>query len=162
MLYYLFDYLNKLDIPGAGVFGYVSFRALIAIILSLIISSAFGNYFINFLKKKQISEVQRDKEIDPFNVNKKGVPTMGGIIIITAIIIPCLLLGRLDNVYMILMLITTLWLGMLGFLDDYIKIFKKNKEGLPGKYKIIGQTCLGLIIGLTLYLSPSAVIRENK
>lgn len=161
MLYYLFDYLNKLDIPGAGVFGYVSFRALIAIILSLIISSAFGNYFINFLKKKQISEVQRDKEIDPFNVNKKGVPTMGGIIIITAIIIPCLLLGRLDNVYMILMLITTLWLGMLGFLDDYIKIFKKNKEGLPGKYKIIGQTCLGLIIGLTLYLSPSAVIREN-
>lgn len=161
MLYYLFDYLNKLDIPGAGVFGYVSFRALMAIILSLIISSAFGNYFINYLKKKQISETQRDEKIDPFNVGKKGVPTMGGIIIITAIIIPCLLLGKLNNVYMILMLITTVWLGTLGFLDDYIKVIKKNKDGLAPKYKIIGQVGLGLIIGLTLYLSPSAVIREN-
>lgn len=161
MLYYLFDYLNKLDIPGAGVFGYVSFRALMAIILSLIISSAFGNYFINYLKKKQISETQRDEKIDPFNVGKKGVPTMGGIIIITAIIIPCLLLGKLNNVYMILMLITTVWLGTLGFLDDYIKVIKKNKDGLAPRYKIIGQVGLGLIIGLTLYLSPSAVIREN-
>lgn len=161
MLYYLFDYLNKLDIPGAGVFGYVSFRALMAIILALVISSAFGNYFINYLKKKQISETQRDEKIDPFNVNKKGVPTMGGIIIITAIIIPCLLLGKLNNVYMILMLITTIWLGTLGFLDDYIKVIKKNKDGLAPRYKIIGQVGLGLIIGLTLYLSPSAVIREN-
>lgn len=161
MLYYLFQYLDKFDFPGAGMFSYVSFRALLAVILSLGISSVFGNYFINLLKKKQISETQRDASIDPFNTKKVGVPSMGGIIIIVAIVIPCLLLGRLDNVYMILMLITTLWLGALGFLDDYIKIFRKNKEGLDGKYKIIGQVGLGLIIGLTLYLSPSAVIREN-
>lgn len=161
MLYYLFQYLDKFDFPGAGMFSYVSFRALLAVILSLGISSIFGNYFINLLKRKQISETQRDASIDPFNTQKVGVPSMGGIIIIVAIVIPCLLLGRLDNVYMILMLITTLWLGVLGFLDDYIKIFKKNKEGLDGKFKIIGQVGLGLIIGLTLYLSPSAVIREN-
>lgn len=161
MLYYLFQYLDKFDFPGAGMFSYVSFRALLAVILSLGISSIFGNYFINLLKRKQISETQRDASIDPFNTQKIGVPSMGGIIIIVAIVIPCLLLGRLDNVYMILMLITTLWLGVLGFLDDYIKIFKKNKEGLDGKFKIIGQVGLGLIIGLTLYLSPSAVIREN-
>lgn len=161
MLYYLFQYLDKFDFPGAGMFGYVSFRALLAVILSLGISSIFGNYFINLLKRKQISETQRDASIDPFNTQKIGVPSMGGIIIIVAIVIPCLLLGRLDNVYMILMLITTLWLGVLGFLDDYIKIFKRNKEGLDGKFKIIGQVGLGLIIGLTLYLSPSAVIREN-
>ncbi len=161
MLYYLFQYLDKFDFPGAGMFSYVSFRALLAVILSLGISSIFGNYFIDLLKRKQISETQRDASIDPFNTQKIGVPSMGGIIIIVAIVIPCLLLGRLDNVYMILMLITTLWLGVLGFLDDYIKIFKKNKEGLDGKFKIIGQVGLGLIIGLTLYLSPSAVIREN-
>lgn len=161
MLYYLFQYLDKFDFPGAGMFSYVSFRALLAVILSLGISSIFGNYFIDLLKRKQISETQRDASIDPFNTKKIGVPSMGGIIIIVAIVIPCLLLGRLDNVYMILMLITTLWLGVLGFLDDYIKIFKKNKEGLDGKFKIIGQVGLGLIIGLTLYLSPSAVIREN-
>lgn len=161
MLYYLFQYLDKFDFPGAGVFSYVSFRALLAVILSLGISSIFGNYFINLLKKKQISETQRDASIDPFNTQKIGVPSMGGIIIIVAIVIPCLLLGKLDNVYMILMLVTTLWLGVLGFLDDYIKIFKKDKEGLKGKYKIIGQVGLGLVIGLTLYLSPSAVIREN-
>lgn len=161
MLYYLFQYLDKFDFPGAGMFSYVSFRALLAVILSLGISSIFGNYFINLLKRKQISETQRDASIDPFNTKKIGVPSMGGIIIIVAIVIPCLLLGRLDNVYMILMLITTLWLGVLGFLDDYIKIFRHNKEGLDGKYKIIGQVGLGLIIGLTLYLSPSAVIREN-
>lgn len=161
MLYYLFQYLDKFDFPGAGMFSYVSFRALLAVILSLGISSIFGNYFINLLKRKQISETQRDASIDPFNTQKIGVPSMGGIIIIVAIVIPCILLGRLDNVYMILMLITTLWLGVLGFLDDYIKIFKKNKEGLDGKFKIIGQVGLGLIIGLTLYLSPSAVIREN-
>lgn len=161
MLYYLFQFLDKYDFPGAGVFSYVSFRALLAVILSLGISSIFGNYFINLLKKKQISETQRDASIDPFNTKKVGVPSMGGIIIIVAIVVPCLLLGRLDNVYMILMLVTTVWLGVLGFLDDYIKIFKKNKEGLDGKFKIIGQVGLGLIIGLTLYLSPSAVIREN-
>lgn len=161
MLYYLFQYLDKFDFPGAGVFNYVSFRSLLAVIFSLGISSIFGNYFINLLKKKQISETQRDASIDPFNTQKIGVPSMGGIIIIVAIIVPCLLLGKLDNVYMVLMIVTTLWLGVLGFLDDYIKIFRKDKDGLKGRYKIIGQVGLGLVIGLTLYLSPSAVIREN-
>lgn len=161
MLYYLFKYLEQFDFPGARMFGYVSFRALMAVILSLLISAIFGEFFINKLKKKQITEVQRDASIDPFNVNKKGVPTMGGIIIIVAILIPCLLLGKLHNIYMILMLITTIWLGTLGFLDDYIKVFKKDKEGLHGKFKIIGQVGLGFIVGLTLYLSPDVVIREN-
>lgn len=161
MLYYLFEYLHKYGFPGAGVFGYVSFRALMAIILALLISSIFGNKFIDVLKRKQITETQRDVSIDPFNVNKKGVPSMGGVIIIVATLIPCLLLGRLNNIYMILMIITTIWLGTLGFLDDYIKIFKKNKEGLHGKFKIIGQVGLGLIVGLTLYYSPDVVIREN-
>jgi phospho-N-acetylmuramoyl-pentapeptide-transferase len=132
-----------------------------AIILALLISSIFGNKFINLLKKKQITEVQRDASIDPFGVNKVGVPSMGGVIIIVAIMIPCLLLGKLHNIYMILMLITTMWLGSLGFADDYIKIFKKDKEGLHGKFKIIGQVGLGLIVGLTLYLSPHVVIKEN-
>jgi phospho-N-acetylmuramoyl-pentapeptide-transferase len=161
MLYYLFQWLHTYNIPGSGVFGYVSFRALLAVILSLLISSIFGNKFINLLKKKQISETQRDVSIDPFGVQKVGVPSMGGIIIIVAVLIPCLLLGRLENVYMILMLVTTLWLGLLGFLDDYIKIFKHDKEGLHGKFKIIGQVGLGLIVGLTLYYSPNVVIREN-
>ena len=161
MLYYLFRYLEQYDFPGARMFGYVSFRSLMAVILSLLISAIFGEYFIKLLKRKQITETQRDASIDPFNTNKIGVPTMGGIIIIVAILIPCLLLGRLHNIYMLLMLITTVWLGTLGFLDDYIKIFKKDKEGLHGKFKIIGQVGLGLIVGLTLYLSPDVVIREN-
>mgnify|MGYP000218791633 FL=1 len=161
MLYYLFRYLEQYDFPGARMFGYVSFRSLMAVILSLLISAIFGEYFIKLLKRKQITETQRDASIDPFNTNKIGVPTMGGIIIIVAILIPCLLLGRLHNIYMLLMLITTVWLGTLGFLDDYIKVFKKDKEGLHGKFKIIGQVGLGLIVGLTLYLSPDVVIREN-
>lgn len=161
MLYYLFQWLQKYDLPGAGMFGYISFRALMALILALLISSIFGNRFINLLKQKQITETQRDVSIDPFGVNKVGVPSMGGVIIIVAILIPCLLLGKLHNIYMILMLITTVWLGSLGFADDYIKIFKKDKEGLHGKFKIIGQVGLGLIVGLTLYLSPNVVIREN-
>lgn len=161
MLYYLFQYLEKFDFPGARMFSYVSFRSLIAVILALLISAILGSKFIDFLKKKQITETQRDAAIDPFNVNKRGVPTMGGIIIIVAILIPCLLLGKLHNIYMILMLITTIWLGTLGFLDDYIKVFKKDKEGLHGKFKVIGQVGLGLIVGLTLYLSPDVVIREN-
>ena len=161
MLYYLFNFLEQCDFPGARMFGYVSFRSLMAVILSLLISAIFGEYFINLLKRKQITETQRDASIDPFNVKKVGVPTMGGIIIIVAILIPCLLLGKLDNIYMILMLITTVWLGTLGFLDDYIKVFRKDKEGLHGKFKIIGQVGLGLIVGLTLYLSPNVVIREN-
>lgn len=161
MLYYLFRYLEQYDFPGARMFGYVSFRSLMAVILSLLISAIFGEYFIKLLKRKQITETQRDASIDPFNTNKIGVPTMGGIIIIVAILIPCLLLGRLHNIYMLLMLITTVWLGTLGFLDDYIKVFKKDKEGLHGKFKIIGQVGLGLIVGLTIYLSPDVVIREN-
>jgi len=161
MLYYLFKYLEQFGFPGARMFGYISFRSILAIILSLLISAIFGEYFIHLLKKKQITETQRDASIDPFNVNKIGVPSMGGIIIIVAILVPCLLLGRLNNIYMILMLITTIWLGTLGFLDDYIKVFRKDKEGLHGKFKIIGQVGLGLIVGLTLYLSPSAVMREN-
>ncbi|KAA6349568.1 Phospho-N-acetylmuramoyl-pentapeptide-transferase [termite gut metagenome] len=162
MLYYLFQWLRKFDIPGVGVFTYVSFRALMAIILSLLISVIFGKYFIRFLKSKQILETQRDVETDPFGVSKTGTPSMGGVIIIGSILIPCLLLGKLHNVYMILMLVTTIWLGGIGFLDDYIKIFKKNKKGLHGKFKIIGQVGLGLMVGLTLYLSPDMVIRENS
>lgn len=161
MLYYLFQYLAEVDFPGARMFGYVSFRSLIAVMLALLISVIWGGKFIDFLRKKQITETQRDASIDPFNVNKKGVPTMGGVIIIISILIPCLLLGKLHNIYMILMLITTVWLGILGFLDDYIKVFKRDKDGLHGKFKIIGQVGLGLIVGLTLYLSPAVVIREN-
>ena len=161
MLYYLFHWLESLDFPGARVFGYVSFRSLMAIIVAMLISTIWGDRFINLLRRKQITETQRDARIDPFGVNKVGVPSMGGVIIIFATLIPCLLLGRLGNVYLILMLVTTVWLGTLGFLDDYIKIFKRDKEGLHGKFKIIAQVGLGLIVGLTLYLSPQVVIREN-
>ncbi|MGL5958943.1 MAG: phospho-N-acetylmuramoyl-pentapeptide-transferase [Phocaeicola sp.] len=161
MLYYLSHFLAEQGFPGAGVFNYISFRALMAIILSLLISAIFGEYFIKFLKKKQITEVQRDASIDPFNVQKTGVPTMGGVIIIVAILLPSLLLGKLHNIYLILMLITTVWLGVLGFLDDYIKVFRKDKEGLHGIFKIISQVGLGLIVGVTLYASPDVVIREN-
>ena len=161
MLYYLFKYLEQIDFPGARVMGYVSFRSLMAVILALLISAIFGEYFIKLLKRKQITETQRDASIDPFGVEKKGVPSMGGVIIIVAILVPCLLLGKQENVYMQLMLITTVWLGALGFADDYIKIFHHNKEGLHGRFKIIGQVGLGLIVGLTLYLSPDVVIREN-
>ena len=158
MLYYIFKLLQESGFPGARLFGYTSFRALTAIVLALLISTIFGEYFIRFFKKKQISETLRD--LDKNNL-KVGVPTMGGLIIIIAIVVPCLLVGRLDNVYMILLLITTLWLGAVGFADDYIKTFKKNKDGIPGKVKVISQVGLGLLIGLTLYLSPQAVMREN-
>ncbi|MGL5273189.1 MAG: phospho-N-acetylmuramoyl-pentapeptide-transferase [Phocaeicola sp.] len=161
MLYYLFQYLAKHNFPGAGMFNYISFRSLMAVILSLLISAIFGEYFIKLLKRKQITEVQRDASIDPFNVKKVGVPTMGGVIIIVAILIPSLLLGKLHNVYLLLMLITTVWLGAIGFLDDYIKVFRKDKDGLHGKFKIIGQVVLGLIVGITLYMSPNVVVREN-
>ena len=158
MLYYIFKLLQESGFPGARLFGYTSFRALTAIVLALLISTIFGEYFIRFFKKRQISETLRD--LDKNNL-KVGVPTMGGLIIIVAIVVPCLLIGRLDNVYMILLLITTLWLGAVGFADDYIKTFKKNKDGIPGKVKVISQVGLGLLIGLTLYLSPQAVMREN-
>lgn len=158
MLNYLFNILQQIDFPGARLFGYTSFRALTAVVLALLISTIFGEYFIRFFRKRQISETLRD--MDKTNL-KKGVPTMGGIIIIVAVVVPCLLLGRLDNIYMLLLIITTLWLGLVGFADDYIKTFKKNKEGLPGKFKVMAQVALGLIIGITLYLSPQAVMREN-
>lgn len=162
MLYYLFQYLdNCCDVPGAGMFTYVTFRAIFAIIVSLIVSICFGKYFIKMLKKRQISETQRDESIDPFNTQKKGVPTMGGIIIIVSILVPCLLIGKLKNTYMILMIITTLILGVIGFADDYIKTFKKNKEGLNGWYKVFGQVLLGLIVGLTLRFSPEVVMNEK-
>lgn len=161
MIYELFKWLEQWDVPGARMFGYTSFRALMAIILALLISTIWGDRFIDLLKRKQITETQRDAKTDPFGVNKVGVPSMGGIIIIFATLIPCLLLGKLNNIYMVLMLITTVWLGSLGFADDYIKIFKRDKEGLHGKFKIIGQVGLGLIVGMTLYLSPQVVIREN-
>ena len=161
MLYYLFRFLEQFGIPGSHVWGYISFRALLALILSLVISAWFGEKFIKFLKSKQISETQRDVKIDPFGVKKIGVPSMGGIIIIVAILVPVILLGRMRNIYLILMIVTTVWLGFLGFLDDYIKIFRHNKEGLPGKFKIVGQLSIGLIVGLILWSSPDAKINEN-
>ena len=162
MLYYLFEYLdNCCDVPGAGMFTYVSFRAIFAIIVSLIVSIWFGKLFIRMLKRRNISETQRDESIDPFNTQKKGVPTMGGIIIIVSILVPCLLIGKLKNTYMILMIVTTVILGVIGFADDYIKTFKKNKEGLKGWYKVFGQVLLGLIVGLTLRFSPEVVMNER-
>ena len=161
MLYYIFRYLEQFNVPGAHLWSYISFRALLTLILSLIISAWFGEYFIKFMKRKKIFEVERDPAIDPFGVEKKGVPTMGGIIIIVSMLVPVLLLGRLRNTYLILMIVTTVWLGFLGFMDDYIKIFRRNKEGLKGKYKIVGQVSIGFIVGLVLWLSPDVVVREN-
>lgn len=143
------------------MWSYISFRALLTLIISLIISAWFGEKFIKYMKRKKISETQRDASIDPFGEKKKGVPTMGGIIIIVSILVPVILFGRMRNIYLILMIITTVWLGFLGFMDDYIKIFKKNKEGLKGKYKIVGQFSIGLIVGLILWASPDATIHEN-
>ena len=162
MLYYLWKYLSvKYGLPGAGLLDYVTVRAILTIILSLVISVWFGNFFIDFMKRRNISETQRDAKIDPFNVNKKGVPTMGGIIIIASMLVPCLLFGKILNIYMILMVVTTLILGGIGFADDYIKTFKKRKDGLNGWYKIIGQVTLGLIVGLTLRFSPQVIMNET-
>ncbi len=162
MLYYLFTYLDKkFDIPGAGVFHYISFRAGVAAVLSLLITITFGSQLISFLRKKQVGEDIRDLGLEG-QLQKKGTPTMGGLIIIAAILIPTLLMAKLDNVYVILLIATTLWLGTIGFLDDYIKVFKKNKEGLAGKFKIVGQIGIGLIVGLTLYFNEHVVIREVK
>jgi phospho-N-acetylmuramoyl-pentapeptide-transferase len=160
MLYYFFNYLDQLDVPGAGMFKYVSFRSAMALVLSLLISTLIGRMIINKLQILQIGELVRDLGLEG-QLSKKGTPTMGGIIIIIAILLPVLLLSKLGNIYIILMLITTVWLGALGFLDDYIKVFKKDKEGLHGKFKIIAQIGLGLIVGLTLYLSPDVIVREN-
>lgn len=161
MLYYIFRFLDQYDIPGSHMWSYISFRALLTLILSLLISAWFGEKFIKWMKRKKIFETERDPKIDPFGVEKKGVPTMGGIIIIVSILIPVILLGRIRNIYLILMIMTTIWLGFLGFLDDYIKIFRRNKDGLKGKYKIVGQVSIGFIVGLTLWLSPDVVVREN-
>ena len=159
MLYYLFEYFNQ--VPGARLVTYISFRALVAAGLALLISIWFGKSFIALLRRKNISEEQRDAKVDPFGVQKKGVPTMGGLIIITGIVLPCLLIGKLENIYLILMLVTTLLLGTLGFADDYIKTFKHRKDGLNGWVKIAGQIALGLIVGLTLRYSPMATMNET-
>ena len=161
MLYYLFRFLEQYGISGSHIWGYISFRSLLALILSLVISAWFGERFIKYLKKKQITETQRDATIDPFGVKKIGVPSMGGVIIILSILVPVLLLGRLRNIYLILMVITTVWLGFLGGMDDYIKIFKRDKEGLKGKYKIVGQVGIGSIVGLVLWASPDVKMNEN-
>ena len=161
MLYYVFRFLEQYNIPGAHLWSYISFRSLLALILALCVSAWFGEYFIKYMRRKKIYETERDPLIDPFGEQKKGVPTMGGIIIIVSILIPVLLFARMRNIYIILMIATTVWLGFLGFLDDYIKVFRRNKDGLKGKYKIVGQVSIGFIVGLTLWLSPDAVVREN-
>ena len=161
MFYYLFDYLDKhFNTPGAGMFQYLSFRGALAIITSLLISMVFGRKLINVLRKKQVGETVRDLGLAG-QTEKQGTPTMGGLIIIGAIIIPTLLFAKLHNIYIILMIITTLWLGTIGFIDDYIKVFKKNKKGLAGKFKILGQVALGVIVGSVMYFSDSVVIRER-
>ena len=160
MLYYLFSYLNDLGMPGAGVFDYITFRAAMAIITSLIVSLVFGKRIIRLLQKMQIGETIRDLGLEG-QYQKKGTPTMGGLIIIAAILIPTLLFAKLENVYIILMIVSTIWLGIIGFIDDYIKVVKKDKEGLAGRFKILGQIGLGLFVGLVLYSSDDAVIREN-
>jgi phospho-N-acetylmuramoyl-pentapeptide-transferase len=162
MLYHLFTWLDKVfDFPGAGMFNFISFRTGLAFIFSLLLATMFGRRIIDYLQKKQIGETIRELGLEG-QMSKKGTPTMGGIIIIIAILIPTLLLAALNNVYIIMMLITTVWLGIIGFLYDYIKVFLKNKDGLSGRFKIVGQVGLGLIVGLTMYLSPDVVIRENK
>ncbi|WP_329903339.1 phospho-N-acetylmuramoyl-pentapeptide-transferase [Porphyromonas pogonae] len=161
MLYYLFDLFHAWGIPGARLLHYVSFRVGIAVILALLISTVYGARIIKKLQKLQIGETIRDLGLEG-QLSKKGTPTMGGIIIILAILVPTLLFARLDNIYIILMILTTVLLGALGFLDDYIKVYRKNKAGLKGKYKIIGQVGLGFIVGFTLYISPAVVIKENS
>jgi len=160
MLYYLFEYLqNVLDLPGAGVFRYISFRASAATILSLVIAAVFGKKIINILQNLQIGESIRDLGLKG-QMEKKGTPTMGGFIILASLLIPVLLFARLDNVYIILLIIATVWTCLIGFADDYIKVFKKDKEGLKGRFKVIGQVGLGLIVGLTLYYNDNVVVRE--
>jgi phospho-N-acetylmuramoyl-pentapeptide-transferase len=160
MIYHLFEYLEQFDFPGAGMFQYLSFRASFSIMTSLVISMIVGKWIINILHRKQIGESVRDLGLHGQN-EKQGTPTMGGIIILASIIIPVLLFADLTNIYIILMLVATVWMGLIGFLDDYIKVFKKNKQGLRGKFKVIGQVGLGLIVGLTLYFSDDVMIRER-
>ena len=161
MLYHLFRYLDEAyDLPGSGMFQYISFRAAAAIILSLLIVSIFGRSIIDFLRRKQIGEEIRDLGLQG-QLQKKGTPTMGGVIILVAILVPMLLFGKLDNVYIQLLLVSTVWLGLIGGLDDYIKVFRHRKEGLKGRFKIVGQVGLGVIVGTTMWLSPDIVVREK-
>ena len=162
MFYFLFEYLElEYQIPGASLFKYLSFRSALAFVFSLMLSVKYGKNIINFLKKKQIGETVRDLGLDG-QKEKDGTPTMGGLIIIIATIVPVMLFSKVNNIYIIILLFTTLWLGFIGFLDDYIKVFKKNKNGLKGKFKIIGQTLLGLIVGLTLYFHPDVTIKDQS
>ena len=161
MLYHLFRYLDEAyDLPGSGMFQYISFRAAAAIILSLLIVIIFGRSIIDFLRRKQIGEEIRDLGLQG-QLQKKGTPTMGGVIILVAILVPMLLFGKLDNVYIQLLLVSTVWLGLIGGLDDYIKVFRHRKEGLKGRFKIVGQVGLGVIVGTTMWLSPDIVVREK-
>ncbi|MDP2335032.1 MAG: phospho-N-acetylmuramoyl-pentapeptide-transferase [Bacteroidota bacterium] len=160
MFYHLYQLLKDWDIPGLGMFQYISFRSGAAIIISLLITVGFGKSLIRFLQQKQIGEDVRDLGLEG-QMQKKGTPTMGGLIILASIIIPTLLFARLDNIYILLMLITTIWLGLIGFLDDYIKVFLKDKKGLAGKFKILGQISLGIIVSATLYFSDEVVVRER-
>lgn len=160
MLYYLFDYLDRMDVPGTGVFQYITFRSGLAIILSLLISTVFGKKIINFLRRQQVGETVRELGLAGQN-EKAGTPTMGGLIIIVATLVPVLLLAKLNNIYILLLIVTTLWMGTIGFIDDYIKIFKKDKEGLKGRFKVIGQVGLGLIVGTVLYFHPNVTVRTD-
>ncbi len=161
MLYYLFNYLKaEFNLTGAGVFQYISFRVAMAVIISLVISLLFGKRLVRYLQKKQVGEVIRDLGLQG-EENKKGTPTMGGLIILSAIIIPTLLFAKIANIYVILILLSTVWLGIIGFVDDYIKVFRKNKEGLAGKFKVIGQVGLGIIVGAVLYFNNNVVIQRE-
>jgi phospho-N-acetylmuramoyl-pentapeptide-transferase len=160
MLYHLFGYLDQqFDLFGAGVFKYISFRAVAAVIVSLMITTVFGKRLINFLRYKQVGETVRDLGLDG-QIQKQGTPTMGGLIMLAGILIPTLLFARIENIYVILLLVSTVWLGLIGFIDDYIKVFKKNKEGLQGKFKVVGQIGLGIIVGTTLYFHDDVRVRE--
>ncbi len=161
MLYYLFHSLQEAGLPGAGLFQYISFRAVLALVLSLICATIIGRRVINMLQRQQIGETVRDLGLEG-QLQKKGTPTMGGIIIIMSILIPVLLLCKLDNVYIILMIVSTIWLGVIGFIDDYIKVFRKNKEGMSGRYKIVGQVGLGIIVAATLYFNDDVVVRSTR
>ena len=161
MLYYLFEFLDrKWDVPGTGVFQYITFRSGLAVILSLLISTVFGKRVINFLRRQQIGETVRELGLEGQSA-KAGTPTMGGLIIIMSTLIPVILLAKLDNIYIMLLIVTTLWMGTIGFLDDYIKIFKKDKEGLKGRFKVVGQVVLGLFVGYVLYFHPSVTVRTD-
>lgn len=160
MLYYLFNYLNKFDFPGAGVFEYISFRAAMAVIVSLVISMIFGKKIIQKLQLLQVGEIVRDLGLEG-QMKKQGTPTMGGLIILASILIPTLLFAKLDNIYIILMLVSTVLLGLIGFIDDYIKVFKKNKAGLAGKFKIMGQVIVGIIVGTILYFNEDVVVKQK-